>query len=184
MALGSWFLNNKKKNNTTIDTLANRIGFMVGGAILSYEQDSNGDFFLTEDKSLLYNKSSGDYSILLGGNWRFELIVDSSSGLCIKVQCFLDELSVTHTALELPQFQKKKVYVTSDEPLSPACGCHYVPFEDIAFWDSKKHLLCIGNPNSAGQAVEFTNNTIAIIENGKLMCVYLSLASIWGDTVF
>lgn len=36
----------------------------------------------------------GDYSILLGGNWRFELIVDSSTGLCVKFQSLLDELKV------------------------------------------------------------------------------------------
>lgn len=184
MALGTWFLNNKKKISTNIDALMNRIRFVVGDSILLDKHESNGDFFLTKDKSLLYNKSSGDYSILLGGNWRFELIIDSSTGLCVKVQCFLDELSVTHTMLELPRSSPKSVYVTSDEPLSPACGCHYLPFEDIAFWDPQKHLLCIGNPYSAGQAVEFTNKTIAIIENGKLMCVYLSLSSISGGTIF
>ncbi len=184
MALGTWFLNNKKKVATNIDALTNRIEFAVGDSILSDEQDSNGDFFLTKDKSLLYNKSSGDYSVLLGGNWRFELIIDSYTGLCVKVQCFLDELSVTQTSLEIPQCSQKSVYVTSDEPLSPACGCHYYPFENMAFWDPKKHLLCIGNPYSSGQAVEFTNNTIAIIENGKLMCVYLSLSSISGDALF
>lgn len=102
----------------------------------------------------------------------------------MKVQCFLDELSVTHTALETPHSQQKNVYIISEEGLSPACGCHYFPFEDIAFWDHEKHLLCIGNPYSAGQAVEFTNKTIAIIENGKLMCVYLSLNSISDDIGF
>lgn len=74
----------------------------------------------------------------------------------MKVQCFLDELSVKYTALEIPQSQRKNVSVISNELLSPGCGCHYFPFEDIAFGDHKKHLLCIGNPYSGGQTVEFT----------------------------
>lgn len=183
--MGTWFLNSKKKISRTTDAFTNQIEFVVGDFIVSGEQDFNGDFFVTKDKSLLYSKqSSGDYSVLLGGNWRFELIVDSSTGLCVKVQCFLDELSVKYTALEIPQSQRKNIYVISNELLSPGCGCHYFPFEDIAFWDHKKHLLCIGNPYSGGQAVEFTNKTIAIIEDGKLICVYLSLNSILGDIGF
>ena len=184
MALGTWFLNTKRKKDTGMATLTNRIDFVVGNEVLINEQDTNADFFLSEDGSLLYSKSSGDYSVLLGGNWRFELVVDSSTGLCVKLQCFLDELSVTHTALELPQYQQKKVYVVCEEPLSSACGCHYLPFEDSVFWDYTKHLLCIGDPRSTGQAIEFTNKTIAIIDDTKLRCVYLLLNSISSDTIF
>ena len=80
----------------------NKIEFMIGDL---YDRDSvkdRNDFYLTEDRSLLYQSTTnGDYSILLGGNWRFELIVDSSTGLCIKFQSFLDELKVLHKPLVL-----------------------------------------------------------------------------------
>lgn len=184
MALGTWFLNRRRKYDANAGILTNQISFAVGDSILPVQQNSHADFFLTKDKSLLYSGSLGDYSVLLGGNWRFELIVDSSTGLCVKIQCFLDELNVICTALELPQYQIKNVYVTSDEPLSPSCGCHYYPFEDNVFWDAQKHILCIGNPNSVGEAVEFTPKTVAVIKNGKLFCVYLILDSLMGDPVF
>ena len=81
----------------------NKIEFMIGDL---YDRDSvkgRNDFYLTEDRSLLYQSTTnGDYSILLGGNWRFELIVDSSTGLCIKFQSFLDELKFLHKPLVFP----------------------------------------------------------------------------------
>lgn len=184
MALGTWFLNNKKKSNINREISTEQIAFAIGNNISLDEQYFKDDFLLTKDKSLLYSKSSGDYSVLLGGNWRFELIIDSSTGLCMKIQCFLDELNVSYTVLELPKSQRKSVYITSDEPLSPACGCHYFPFRDAAYWDSQKYILCIGSPNSAGEAVEFSNKTIAVIEKEKLMCVYLVLDSLTGYMVF
>lgn len=184
MALGTWFLNNSKRSIIHNDTSAEQIAFVVGNNILPEERYFKDDFLLMKDKSLLYSKSSGDYSVFLGGNWRFELIIDSSTGLCIKIQCFLDELDVSCMGLELPKFQRKRVYVASKEPLSPACGCHYFPFRDAAYWDSQKYILCIGDPNSAGESVEFSNKTIAVIEKGKLMCVYLVLDSLTGYTVF
>ena len=90
----------------------NKIEFMIGDL---YDRDSvkdRNDFYLTEDRSLLYQSTTnGDYSILLGGNWRFELIVDSSTGLCIKFQSFLDELKVLHKPLVLPESKARRVFI-------------------------------------------------------------------------
>lgn len=96
----------------------NKIEFMIGDL---YDRDSvkdRNDFYLTEDRSLLYQSTTnGDYSILLGGNWRFELIVDSSTGLCIKFQSFLDELKVLHKPLVLPESKARRVFIKSGEML-------------------------------------------------------------------
>ena len=90
----------------------NRMEFMIGDL---YDSDSAKDrngFYLAGDKSLMYQSTiDGDYSILLGGNWRFELIVDSFTGLCVKFQSFLDELKVLHKPLVLPESKSRRVFV-------------------------------------------------------------------------
>lgn len=184
MALGTWFLNRKGKLIEKTTPLTPKVSFVVGDSSLSLQQGSHADFFLTQDKSLMYGKPSGDYSVLLGGNWRFELIADSSTGLCVKIQCFLDKLNIICAALDLPPYQQKNIYVTSDEPLSPTCGCHYFPFEDHVFWDPQKHILCVGNPNRDGESVEFTSKTVAVIKNGELQCVYLILDGVVDVPIF
>ena len=157
----------------------NKIEFMIGDL---YDRDSvkdRNDFYLTEDRSLLYQSTTnGDYSILLGGNWRFELIVDSSTGLCIKFQSFLDELKVSHRTIDLPESTPKKIFFTSNDVLSPGGGCHYFPFENKVYWDERKSILCIGNPNIEGEVVEFVPQTISVIRNGQIVCLYLILGNI------
>ena len=70
---------------------------MIGDLYDSDSAKDRNEFYLAKDKSLMYQSIiDGDYSILLGGNWRFELIVDSSTGLCVKFQSLLDELKVLY----------------------------------------------------------------------------------------
>ena len=81
MALGAWFLNSKKdKKKECVST--NKMYFYIGDSKFCRFKSFNSSFYLAEDSSLLYDGLQGDYSVLLGGNWRFELIVDSETGLC------------------------------------------------------------------------------------------------------
>lgn len=52
--------------------------FIIGDSVVFNLKEDEFDFYLEKDKSLMYTKNAGDYSVLLGGNWRFELIVDSA----------------------------------------------------------------------------------------------------------
>ena len=159
----------------------NKIEFVIGEL---YDIDSVNcinHFKLTGDGSLLYRPiKSGDYSILLGGNWRFELIVDSSTGVCIKFQSFLDELKVVRRTLDLPDAKARRVFIKRDEMLIPGEGCHYHPFSDKVYWDERKNILCIGNPESLGEAVEFAPHIIMVVKNGQLDCLYLNLHNVSG----
>ncbi|MFQ7169017.1 MAG: hypothetical protein ACLSUX_06985 [Christensenellales bacterium] len=159
----------------------NKIEFMIGDL---YDRDSvkdRNDFYLTEDRSLLYQSTTnGDYSILLGGNWRFELIVDSSTGLCIKFQSFLDELKVLHKPLVLPESKARRVFIKSGEMLFPGEGCHYHPFSNKVYWDERKNILCIGNPESIGEVIEFAPHIIMVVKSHQLHCLYLTLNNISG----
>lgn len=159
----------------------NRIQFMIGDLYDSdFVKDRNG-FYLAEDKSLMYQSTiDGDYSILLGGNWRFELIVDSFTGLCIKFQSFLDELKVLYKPLVLPESKARRVFVKSGEKLYPREGCHYHPFVNKAYWDEKKNILCIGNPNMVGEAIEFAPHIIMVVKRYQLVCLYLNLNNVSG----
>ncbi len=157
----------------------NRIEFMIGDL---YDRDSVKDrsgFYLTKDKSLMYQSTAnGDYSILLGGNWRFELIIDSSTGLCIKFQSFLDGLKVLHQPLVVPESKARRVFVRSDEMLFPGEGCHYHPFANKAYWDERRKILCIGNPDEVGDVIEFAPHIIMITKKHQLVCLYLDLNNV------
>lgn len=159
----------------------NKIEFAIGDF---YERDSvksRNEFFLTKDRSLLYQSTSnGDYSILLDGNWRFELIVDSSTGLCIKFQSLLDELKVIHKPLALPESKARRVLIKTDEMLFSGEGCHYHPFLNKVYWDERKKILCIGNPESIGEAIEFTPHIIMVLKSHQLHCLYLNLNNVPG----
>lgn len=158
-----------------------KIEFIIGDLYdIDSVQDSNY-FCLEKDRSLLYQSYvRGDYSILLSGNWRFELIVDSSTGLCVKYQSFLDELKVSYKTLTLPKSEPRKIYVKTDEELCPGEGCHYQPFMDKAYWDKTNRILCIGNPEAIGEAIEFTPHIIMVIKDNQLRCIYLELGNIPG----
>lgn len=174
VALGTWFLNLEdiKKKGISI----NRMEFVIGDLYTSDAVKGCNRFYLTKDKSLLYKSSaSGDYSILLGGNWRYELIVDSTTGLCVKFQSFLDELKVSHRNLFLPKSKPRRVFFIGDEVLFSGEGCHYYPFFDKSYWDKRKCILCIGNPNIVGEAVEFTPQATMVVRNGQIVCLYLEL---------
>lgn len=159
----------------------NRIEFMIGDL---YDRDSAKDrsgFYLAKDKSLMYQSTiNGDYSVLLGGNWRFELIVDSSTGLCVKFQSFLDELKVLHQPLVVPKSKARRVFIKSDEMLYPGEGCHYHPFENKVFWDERKDILCIGNPDEGGEVIEFAPYITMVVKKHQLVCLYLALHHVSG----
>lgn len=182
MALGSWFLNREKDKQE--NTKTSKMFFSIEDPKYFRLIPSNSGFCLTEDSSLLYNGLKGDFSVLLGGNWRFELIVDSQTGLCTHLQCFLKKLEVTAASLDLPDSIIKDLYFVGEKPLEPGCGCHYLPFNNMAFWDEKKKILCYGDPSSNGEAVEFTPKTIAIIKDAQLKCMFLDLDCIDREISF
>lgn len=159
----------------------NEIEFIIGGL---YDNDSvknRTDFHITKDRSLLYQSTiNGDYSILLGGNWRFELIVDSSTGLCVKFQSLLDELKVLHKSLVLPESKAKRVFIKSNDMLHPGEGCHYYPFLNKVYWDETKNILCIGNPEAIGDAIEFVPHIVMVVKSHQLLCLYLILNNVSG----
>lgn len=183
MALGAWFLNNKKENSIK-NVTKSKMDFVIGDSKYCQHNASDYHFYMADDTSLLYNGMYGDYSVLLGGNWRFELVVDSLTGLCTYVQSFLEKLEVTYTTLELPKSKAKDLYFVRENPLNPGGGCHYFPFANKAFWDSQREILCYGNPNSTGEAIEFMPKMIAVIEKKQLMCIYLILDDINGKVGF
>lgn len=141
-------------------------------------------FLLKDDGSLLYTCNAGDYSVLLGGNWRFELIVDSTDGHCTKIQCFLDELAVFRAEVKIPDYSKGYVYLDNFEELEPYGGCQYLQFDDAVLWDESQMVMCIGNPYIDGTAVEFAHNIVAVIQNDQLRCLYLMLDGITGISDF
>ena len=183
MALGSWFLIREEDKQEKNGKICNMY-FAIEDPKYCRLIPPDSTFYLADDSSLLYNGLQGNFSVLLGGNWRFELIVDSQTGLCTHMQSFLKKLEVTAANLDLPDSTKKDLYFVGEKPLEPGCGCHYHPFNNMAFWDEKKKILCYGDPCSKGEAVEFTPKTIAIINDTQLKSMYLVLDCIDREISF
>lgn len=157
------------------DTANIKMNFGVSKGIALCKKDTDYSFVLTEDKSLLYTKPGGDFSVYLGNDWRYEIIVDSATGLCIKFQCFLDELHVIPQSLCFPHATRDCVFFSKEKPLLSGDGCHYTPYDTTVFWDQSTKILCIGNPSQKGAAIEFTDNIVMLLRDGQLLCLYLSL---------
>ena len=59
--------------------------------------------------------------------------------------------------------------------MQPGSGCYYLPLPNEVCYDENNKCLSYGDYNAAGQAIEFTPNIIAIIDNGDLKCIYFLL---------
>ena len=179
MALGSRLLNLKGDNMGK-----QKMFFMIDDPKFWNLIHSENNFKLEDDSSLLYDGLRGNYSVLIGGNWRFELVVDSSTGLCTQIRSFLQQMSVIEADLVLPKSEKKDLFFYSNSDLVAGGGCHYFPFQNSAFWDEKKKILCYGNPNSEGQKVHFIPQVYAIIKSGQLKCIFMDLQHVNGEISF
>lgn len=134
----------------------------------------SGFFTITKDPCLLYSTEVGGFSVLLGGDWRYELNVSSATGQCVG---FLGTLvgNIQEKSLEIPPHCKGDVFFYHDEELLPGVGCHYLPIANHAYYDPEQKILCVGDPDSAGTAIEFTENIVMIISDNVLPAVYLNL---------
>ena len=150
----------------------------------SYNNDANCKFILAGDNSLLHTKHGGDFSLYLGNDWRFEIMVDSATGLCVKPQIFLDQLPVTFKLLHFPEGMRCGVRFSKREVLIAGDGCHYIPFDTTAYWDKNQEILCIGSPEPCGCAVEFINHAAMCLKGRKLCSLYLSLKGLHADRCF
>lgn len=180
MALGTWFLTALKMRVNKKERQPN-MSFSIGE---QYDIDTakTSKFLLAQDKSLLYSADlASDYSVLLGGNWRFELCVDSQTGLCVKILGFLDKLRVNVRNIEIPISVTKKLYFHSDEQINSGEGCHYFPFSCEVFWDTKRQILAVGDMNGEGEHIEFAPHIVATISKNQILCIYMDLSYIQDD---
>ena len=176
---GTWFLNHKCGNKDN-----RKMCFYTKEPKYRQLIPSQSNFRLEEDSSLLYDGLHGDFSVLLGGNWRFELVVDTQTGLCTQIRSFLQQMDVTEANLVIPKSEQKDLFFCSDTELVAGGGCHYFPFQNSILWDEKKRILCFGNPNSEGHKVHFIPQVYAIIHSGQLECVFMDLQHINRDISF
>lgn len=142
----------------------------------------DGHYRLTSDTSLFcVGVEKGDFSVYLAGNWRFELSVDSNSGVCRGIYGFMSKLTARQAVLEVPEAEPKTLICKSGRLSADNVGC-YCPWpSNSVLFDQRRKVLCLGNPENDGEAVEFADRTVAVIKDGRLVCVYLKLDNIEGD---
>lgn len=138
------------------------------------ENCNTGFFSIMKDCSLLYSTKGGNFTVLLGGDWRFELNVDNTTGRCINFQGTVIG-NIQEKNLKIPSYYKGDLFFCYESDLLIGSGCHYYFIDDCAYYDSIQKVLCVGNPCSTGTAIEFTDKIIAVISDNALVAIYLDL---------
>lgn len=144
------------------------------------EKCNTGFFSIMKDGSLLYSTQGEAFTILLGGDWRFELNVDYNTGKCISFQGVLTG-NIQEKALQIPSHYKGDLFFCYDNKLLIGSGCHYLSIDNHAYYDSIRKILCVGNPYSNGIAIEFTDKIIAVVCNNILAAIYLDLKDVYKE---
>ncbi len=136
----------------------------------------NGHYYVTNDLSLLHTSVDGNFSIFLAGNWRYTLLADIKTKRCLSFSAYLDGLKFKYCHLQLPP-NKKGMLMFSYNHAVPAGECDYLLLKDQCVLDFDNQLLCIGDNLAVGQAVEFAEDSYAVIDNGVFVSLYLILPS-------
>lgn len=142
----------------------------------------DGHFDLTDNTSLIYSGSQeADFGVYLARNWRFEMKVDTDTGECVGLTGFMSKLTAKKSSLVLPAAEPKKLLCKSARLDSGAAGCYSESPANSVHFDPEKKILCLGDPEGAGEAVEFADRIIAVVNAGNLVCVYMLLDNIADD---
>ena len=147
---------------------------------LSYEsggerRSEGGEFCLAENTSLLYSKGKpGDFGVYLAKNWRFELKFDAKTGECVDFTGFMSKLTAKESKLNVPDAVPRKLICKSDN-MDAGKMCYSTSPSNSVHYDCTKKILCIGDPEAAGEAIEALDKTVFVLDNGSISAVYLIL---------
>ena len=139
-----------------------------------------GFFSIMKDRSLLYSTQGGNFSILLGGDWRFELNVDRNTDRCINFQGTLIG-NIQENEFEIPPHHKGNLYFRHNDEIVIGSGCHYLFIENNLYCNSTREVLCVGNPHSEGIAIEFADKIIAVVHDNNLVAIYLNMKDAYKE---
>lgn len=138
---------------------------------------------MENDTSILFEeiaeeKFELDYTISLGADPRVIMDLSCETGRCGPLRCFLGGVKIVEKALVLPESKTGELYFVDDEKMTKYSGSMYLPFEDSCYYDETKNILCFGNPDLQGIAIEFVSNTYAVIYEGKITSVFMIVSSL------
>lgn len=151
--------------------------FEIGGP----REKGGCHYYLSENTTLLHTSGQGcDFRVYLGGNWRFDLEIDSRNGECLRLGGFMSKLTAKRAVLEVPDAEAKKL-VCRSEKMVPGRACYSDSPTNSVLFDPREKILCIGDPEISGEAVEFSDRTVAVVKDGRLACVYLMLDDVGSD---
>lgn len=141
-----------------------------------------GTICIAEDTSVIFEELETDldlgYTISLGGDWRYLMDLSHKTGRCGPLRCFLEGVDVYEEKLSIPKCKKGELYFVDDEEMTEYSGTMYFPFENKCYYDEKSNILCIGNPYSPGETIEFVSNTYAVINGNRLAAVFMIVNSL------
>lgn len=139
----------------------------------------SGKPVMTSDTSLLFDPWPIDinFSILLAGNWRYSLEMNSKTKKCIAFTGFFNELECELADLDILNSQKGELFFYDDMiKFISGSGCHYEKFTDKCYIDIKKNIIYIGKKNFSGNIIEFAKDTFAVISESSLEGIFVKIS--------
>lgn len=167
----------KNKIEPISSEAAGRMTFEIGA-----DRERGCEFYsLSENTSLVYSKPFEEgFGVYLAENWRFEMKVDPGSGRCVCLNGFMSKLTAKQADLAPPAAEPKELICHSSH-LGEGMGCYSQDPPNSVLFDPKKRILCLGDPDAEGEAVEFADRTVGVISGERLRCVYLLLDNIGNN---
>ena len=136
-----------------------------------------GFVYMSPDTSILFKNNQKiekmDYTISLGENPRYLIDLYCNTGRCGNIRWFMDGQKICQRELNSSKSKKGKLYFFSDEEMTAHSGEMYNLFDDVCYYDEKKELLCVGNPDFSGVAIEFLSGVVAVLDHNKLVAVFV-----------
>lgn len=130
--------------------------------------------YIKDEYSFFYAPwNNVDFSVLIGQGYN-SLDVKLKTGRVLQVTGLNPNYNWIEKELVTPVFQRGILTVSFDEKCQEGAGVQYAN-NWRTYYNYKTGWVCIGNPNCSieSKAVEFAQNTVAVIDNGQLSSIWI-----------
>lgn len=134
----------------------------------------NGNYEIDKDTTLMYTPFKAQFQLLLGEGYHLSLDIERETGKCIGLYATLAALKFRKTDLELDTYTKATL--TLDYDKLQDSGCHYLPFENTCYCDTKQYILAFGHIDVNANLYEISNDTFVKLQDEKLIAAYIQLS--------
>lgn len=132
--------------------------------------------YLLSEMSFYVNYSNKDvYSLMLGSGY-VGLDIDVESSKALGITGYSCKTYWKKHKLKVPQYRTGELKIVSKEKLLSGTGSYYAKDWET-FYDPASGWICIGSKDDStkNDCVEFFKNIIAVVNNEKLVAIWIKL---------